>query len=436
MMKIKEWLSKYIKQASAVTAIAFIVCFFAVPVVMASQEWNDHDRSKKVLARDLAKDYLESCAPNAILFSFGDNDTYPLWYAQEVEGIRPDVRVINTSLLGIDWYLNQLRYKVNKSAPIDVVWTPEQIEGRKRDIAIYRSQPQFPENRYYDLYDMMKNYLGNDANMDERGYAFFPVKKVSVPVNENTVIANQTVNATDSVVSEVRFEIPKNILYKNDLAILNIIAANQWKRPVYFTMFYDDLGFAPYLRRDGLTYRFVPVENSPINDEVMFNNIMKKFGYGNAQIPGVYFDEENRRHLNTIRRAHAELAIDLAQKNKQQEARQVLEKADKMMLQENFPYGMVSRSNEHNRISMMFLEACYRSEDSVLAKKVASSVKTDLQQQIKYYNGLTGKKAENMQYEKSAAENLLKMLNEMQQFFTKSASADTLLPTLQSKPIE
>lgn len=436
MMKIKEWLSKYIKQASAVTAIAFIVCFFAVPVVMASQEWNDHDRSKKVLARDLAKDYLESCAPNAILFSFGDNDTYPLWYAQEVEGIRPDVRVINTSLLGIDWYLNQLRYKVNKSAPIDVVWTPEQIEGRKRDIAIYRSQPQFPENRYYDLYDMMKNYLGNDANMDERGYAFFPVKKVSVPVNENTVIANQTVNATDSVVSEVRFEIPKNILYKNDLAILNIIAANQWKRPVYFTMFYDDLGFAPYLRRDGLTYRFVPVENSPINDEVMFNNIMKKFGYGNAQIPGVYFDEENRRHLNTIRRAHAELAIDLAQKNKQQEARQILEKADKMMLQENFPYGMVSRSNEHNRISMMFLEACYRSEDSVLAKKVASSVKTDLQQQIKYYNGLTGKKAENMQYEKSAAENLLKMLNEMQQFFTKSASADTLLPTLQSKPIE
>jgi hypothetical protein len=99
---------------------------------MASQEWDDHDRSKKVMARDLAKNYLESCAPNAILFSFGDNDTYPLWYAQEVEGIRKDVRVVNYSLLGIDWYINQLRYKINDSDPIDVLWSADKIEGSKQ----------------------------------------------------------------------------------------------------------------------------------------------------------------------------------------------------------------------------------------------------------------------------------------------------------------
>ena len=119
----------------------------------------------------MAKDYLESCAPNAILFTFGDNDTYPLWYAQEVEGIRPDIRVINTSLLGIDWYINQLRYKVNNSPAIDVIWSAEQIEGRKRDYIFYNPQPQFPENRYYDLYDMMKNYVGSDdkSKMVNRG---------------------------------------------------------------------------------------------------------------------------------------------------------------------------------------------------------------------------------------------------------------------------
>ncbi len=117
-----------------------LVCLLAVPVLMAAQEWDDHDRSKKVIARDLAKDYLESCAPNAILFTFGDNDTYPLWYAQEVEGIRPDIRVINYSLLGIDWYINQMRYKVNKSDPIDVIWTADQIQGRKRDYIRYQPQ--------------------------------------------------------------------------------------------------------------------------------------------------------------------------------------------------------------------------------------------------------------------------------------------------------
>ena len=134
VLYVKELFTKFIKNSMAASYAAAAICLLAVPVLMASQEWDDHDRSKKLLARDLAIDYLESCAPNAILISFGDNDTYPLWYAQEVQGIRRDIRVINSSLLGTDWYINQLRYKVNESDPIDPIWTAAQIEGANSDI--------------------------------------------------------------------------------------------------------------------------------------------------------------------------------------------------------------------------------------------------------------------------------------------------------------
>ncbi len=423
VLKVRDWLSKGLSQAAA-ASVATAICLLAVPVLMAQQEWDDHDRSKKELPRDLAKDYLESCAPNAILFTYGDNDTYPLWYAQEVEGIRKDVRVINFSLLGIDWYINQLRYKVNESDPIDVIWTPEQIEGGKRDYILYRPQPGIPENAFYDLYDVMKNYVGSDdpAKMDDRGNGealnTYPVKKLSVPVDKALVLKNGTVNATDSVVSELRFEIPKGALVKNDLALLNIIAANRWQRPIYFTSPSADLGFDQYIRRDGLSYRLVPVENSRVNTDWMLDKAMNKFAFGNANVKGVYFDEENRRHLNSIRTAYSELAMDLAGKNRKEEARKVLEKADKMLESAgNFDYGMTSRGNQHNRNSLLFLQACYMADDTTLANKVAASVKKDLQQQVRYYNSLGGQRAENMGDEKRMAENYLQGLDQLQSVY-------------------
>ena len=421
---------KAVKSPQVITYGSFIIALL-VPVLMGAQEWDDHDRSKKQLPRDMARDYLESCAPNAILFSFGDNDTYPLWYAQEVEGIRTDVRVINTSLLGIDWYINQLRYKVNNSDSIDVIWSKAQIEGRKRDYILYQPKPQFPENRYYDLYDMMKNYVGSDdpnkmlVNGDD-SYNTFPVRKVSVPVDLNTVKANGTVNANDSVVPELRFDLPgRNALMKNDLAILNIIAANKWKRPIYFTMQYGELGFQNFLRKDGMAYRLVPVEGSPINTEWMYKLLMdpNKWKYGNANLPGVYYDEENRRHLNDIRRADIELSFDLIMKGREEDARKVLEKSDKMILEENYAYGEVSRNNEHNRLSLAFLEACYRAGDQKLAAKVSASVKKDLQQQVRYYDALTDLKAENMDYEKRTAAALLQQLDQLEKTFGPGKSA-------------
>ena len=436
VLKVRDWIASAVSQTTA-ASIATVVCLLAVPTIMAQQEWDDHDRSKKVLARDLAKDYLESCAPNAILMSFGDNDTYPLWYAQEVEGIRKDIRVINNSLLGIDWYINQLRYKVNESDPIDVIWSAEQIEGAKMNYIRYKANPAIPETKYYNLYDMMKNYIGGKVGAEDQGDGnaepTFPVHKVSVPVDKSVVLANHTVNAKDSVVSELRIDIPKQALQKNDLAVLNIIAANNWQRPIYFTSPYGELGFGKYLRKDGLSYRLVPVEGDEINADWAMDKLMNKFGFGNADLKGVYYDEENRRHLNSIRSSYAELASYLAAKGRKEEARKVLNKVDKGMLEENFAYGMVSRGNSHNRSSLMFLNACYLAEDKALIAKVSASIKKDLQQQVKYYNSLDGRNAENMSEEKRYAESYLNAMDQMEKQYTQPKIT---LPEIGSKVIK
>ena len=421
VLYVRDLINRFTSSSIATYAAAGL-CLLAVPVLMASQEWDDHDRGKKVLARDLAIDYLESCAPNAIVISFGDNDTYPLWYAQEVEGIRRDIRVINSSLLGTDWYINQLRYKINQSDPMDPIWTPDQIEGAKRDVVYYMPKPGIDPNQYMDLYTMMKDYAGSDdpTKIEIRGgdtLNVFPSKKVSIPVDVNLVRSNGTVNPGDSVLSEMKFEIPKNALFKNDAAILNIIAANKWKRPIYFTSEYRDLGFLQYLRQDGLTNRLVPVANSPVNKDWVYDKMMKKFVFGNANVAGVYFDEENRRHLNSIRLAYAQAAGNLADNNRKEEAKKMLEKADKGMLEENFPYGMVSRFQQHNYISLQFLEACYKAGDTALAQKVSRSVKKDLEQQMNYYANLNENKQDFFRSDNEQAANFLRGIQQIESMY-------------------
>jgi hypothetical protein len=394
---VKEKLEKYLKGSASNYAAAGL-CFLAVPVLMGSQEWDDHDRSKKTLARDLAKDYLESCPPNAILFSFGDNDTYPLWYAQEVEGIRPDVRVVVNSLLGTDWYMNELRYKINQSAPFDVIFTPEQIQGNKRDAIYYNALPGFDQKKYYDLYTMLKDVIASDdpkytsPTEDGETVNMFPVRKFSVPVDLSKVKANGTAYANDSVVNELHLDLPnRSFLLKNDLAILAIVASSKWERPICFTSTAElnDLGLAKYTRLTGLSYRLVPVENGNVDNDAAYKTVMEKFGYGNADKSGVYYDEENRRHLNSIRLAHAQIAMSLAQAGKKDSARQVLEHFDSHVKESNFPYGMTSnRGNQQDGISLEFLQACYLAGDSNLARKVETSLRRDLQQQMRYYKSL------------------------------------------------
>ena len=397
VLQIKDWLSKLTSQ-SVSNAAAALVCLLAVPVLMATEEWDDHDRSKKQTARDLAKNYLESCAPNAILFTFGDNDTYPLWYAQEVEGIRKDIRVINYSLLGIDWYINQMRYKVNESAPIDVIWSADQIEGGKRDyVRFFEREGITDQKRYVDLYSLMHDFIGSDdpsaqlQMQDGSMMNYLPVKKLSLPVDVAAVRKNGTVEPGDSVATEIRFDLPKDMLLKNDMAVLNIIAANKWSRPIYFTSPFGELGFGQYLRSEGQAYRLVPVAGqNMINSRVSYEVLKNKFAFGSANIPGVYFDEENRRHLVGIRQSYAEAANQLAMEGQTEKAKELLNIADKNLLAENFPYGLVSRQNQHNTISIQFLEAAYKAGDKKLAAKVSASLSKDLNEQLAYYAYIGG----------------------------------------------
>jgi hypothetical protein len=444
VMYVKELFEKFTNSKLANYASAAL-CLLAVPIIMGTQEWDDHNRGNKTIARDLAIDYLQSCAPNAILITFGDNDTYPLWFAQEVLGIRRDIRVINSSLMGTDWYLNQLRYKVNKSAPIDVIWTPQQIIGSTRDAIYY--YPDAPgakvdQTKPMDLYTMMKDYAGSDDpnKMVQNGgddLNIFPTKKVEIPVDTNFVRENGTVNPGDSVVSEVQFDIPKNALGKNESAILNIMAANKWKRPIYFTSPYDELGFQQYLRTDGLTYRFVPVKNGEVNRDWCYNIMMNKFVFGNCDKPGVYYDEENRRHLNTIRMQFAQVASNLADNGRKEDAKRLLERCDSMMLQQNFPYGLVSRRQQQDQISGQFLLAAYKAGDSVLAKKVSDALRKDLEQQVSYFNSLDENKQAPLAYENQIVQQLLQQVQGMEQYFKSNAIAnpETRGPVINNMPV-
>ncbi|HEY4108492.1 DUF2723 domain-containing protein [Puia sp.] len=402
VIAIQQLLTRYLPRlphpASAWSAAA--LCLLAVPTLMASQEWDDHDRSKKTLARDLAVDYLESCPPNAILFSFEDNDTYPIWYAQEVEHVRPDVRVIINTLSGTDWLINQLRYKVNDAAPVDVLFTPEEVMGDRKTIVYFTDRlPGFDKDKYYDLYDTFKTVLAKDdpryMTESESGMQLnlLPTRKFSVPVDARQVLANGTTHPGEPITPQLRLDISprKNYLLKNEIAMLAIIAANNWKRPICFTSpgEISDLGLDKYVRNHGMTYELTPLENARVDNDVAYKYITTKFQYGHAGTPGVYFDEENRRRLNLIKLAHAEIAGSLAAAGRKADARRVLENYDHNVDINNFPYGMTcNRANADNSYSLYFLETCYAADDAVLAAKVAASIKKDLLQQMQYYQSL------------------------------------------------
>jgi hypothetical protein len=288
---------------------------------------------------------------------------------------------------------------------------------KKAGITLAPGQPM-------DLYTMMKDYAGSDdPNKTEQGRGgevlnIFPSRRVSVPVDINVVRQNGTVNANDSVESEIVFDIPKGILYKNDAAVLNMIAANKWKRPIYFTSpDAGGLGLQDYMRQDGLTYRLVPVRGSEVNADWVYDKMMNKFSFGNANLPGVYFDEENRRHLISIRLAYAQAAGNLADAGRKEDAKKMLYKVDTMMLEENFPYGMASRRQQHNQTSLQMLIAAYKCGDTVLANKITKSVQTDLTQQMEYYNSLDEDKQAGLEIERYYVQNMLKAIPQIKQSF-------------------
>jgi hypothetical protein len=415
VLQVITWFNRFLNHKMA-AIFATLVCLLAVPTLMAQQEWDDHDRSKKTLALDLARNYLESCPPNAILFTFGDNDTYPLWYAQEVEGIRPDVRVVVNSLLGSDWYMKELGYKVNQSGKFDVIFNDEQIAADRLEIAIYNEDvqkllPNFDPYQFYNLDSVFRNFVANPQyKVKEYGRwcNVLPTLNFKTPIDKAGAIKAGIAKPSDNILDELMISLRTGGLSKNDLAMLAIISTTQFKRPVCFTSNQElnKLGIDKYIRLRGMSYELVPFEvQNPINTEVAYENVMKKFAFGNAKNPDVYFDEENRRHLSFMRLNIFQIAqglindglIQLQQTgdssllvSNKKKASQVLRKFDSETNERNFPYGMTSNrgDNSHNRISYYFLQTCYDAGDTLLAKKVSASLLKDLNQQVDYYKSL------------------------------------------------
>lgn len=422
---------KVIKNGKLSAVIAGVICLLAVPLLMSCQEWDDHDRHQKTLARDIAEDYLHSCDKNAILFTGGDNDTYPLWYVQEVEGVRPDIRIIITTLLGTDWFINQLATKVNESPAIAMDWTPDKYLGSKRDY-LYYYPGKVSADQYFPLEDVM-NFIDSDdpkaqITLPQSGETmnYLPTQNFILPVDKQKVLKNGTVPLADSseIVSQVRFSDKKNAYMKNDLAELQVFAANHWNRPIYFTNPSLSQGLDDYMETDGLTYRLVPYQKANdttdqdmdnVNTDKMYEVLMHQFHFGGAQIPGTYFDEPNRRELETIRSVYERLGITLAEEGKKDSALNVLNYCDKNLLTENYPYGLVSGQNIHDYTSAQYANAYYMAGDPVKARSIAAAVMADCSQQLSYYNSLSADQfTGDLQQEAKTAQYLIGQLQAMQ----------------------
>jgi len=332
--------------------LVIITSIILVPGILLTENLDDHDRSGRYMTRDYAINYLESCAPNAILFTYGDNDTFPLWYVQEVEGVRPDIKIINMSYLGMDWYISQHLIASNKAAPIPFSFDEHQYYTGTRDAVLFRDRIEDPVS----LAEAMK-FLGSD---DERTRIkmrngqlldYFPSKNFYIPVDKQKVIQNGTVQHKDSslIADRVEFSIDKEYITKSEMAVLNIIAANDWDRPVYVVhslLHTGNIFFTEWLQFEGLAYRFVPVKTKPgnlysghVNTDILYDNVMNKFVWGNVNNPDVYLDDYNKREIKIIqaRFMFARLAEELVNEGEKVKATEVVDKMFELFPDERIP---------------------------------------------------------------------------------------------------
>lgn len=386
------------------TIAAFLLCLATVPALMAKEGWNDHNRSGKTLAKATAKNTLLSCPPGAILFTQGDNDTYPLWYLQEVEGIRPDVRVIITELLNADWYIEQLQYKINDADAVPMIWSKADYMGDNNNYIPYYEHPQIPKDRYFDLYEIctfinskdQRNKLSNNTG---KQVSFLPSRNFSLSFPPEGPEDNAL--ASDSS-HKMYFGIRENGIQKKELAIMNIIAANAkagWKRPVYFNGSYpnreDVLGLSPYMRMEGIVYRLAPFKREDFQPESrQVNNIdvakslqhfTALYQYGGAEKNNVYFDEKNRVMLVAYRLNSIQLADRLSGMGRKKEAEQLL---DKMLLR------ITPESYPHDDLSLYMAEAYYHAGALQKGAALAAILSNNAKQDMLWINDL-GEKQKN-----------------------------------------
>ncbi len=334
-------------------ALVTLVSIVLVPGILAAENWDDHNRSGRYMTRDYAKNYLESCAPNAILFTYGDNDTFPLWYVQEVEGVRPDIKIINMSYLGMDWYIYQQTFATNDAPPVPFTFDRSKYYMGRMDAVLFQDRIKGS----VELSEAMK-FLGSDdtrtkvkvtsgAMMD-----YLPSRNFHITVDKNKVLASGTVKPEDAdlIADKVEFKISGSMIAKNEMAVLNMIAANNWERPIYIDhslLYTDNIHFLDWLQFEGLAYRFVPIKsqrqgimNGHIDTDILYDNVMNKFVWGNVNDPDVFLDEYNKKQINIMQSRYmfARLADALNSEGKKEKAIEVVDRMFEIFPNEKIPY--------------------------------------------------------------------------------------------------
>ncbi|MCX2475774.1 DUF2723 domain-containing protein [Pedobacter sp. MC2016-05] len=346
-LAIKEWVFKKLSATNGAVA-ATVIGLLAAPVIMAQQGWDDHDRSTKMVPHDIALDYLESCAPNAILFTYGDNDTYPLWYIQEVENVRPDIRIVNLSLFDTDWYINGARKKQNESAPLPITMKPEQYVQGERDVMPYDDYKIAGAVELKNIVDLLLSNDDNDkvAMQDGTKSNFLPTKNFKITIDPKQVLSTGTVSAANAskIVPEMTWTFNKGYVTKGTLAMLDILAHNDWKRPIYFASTVPSEqynGLDKYLYSEGLALRLMPLQPDTttseeraeqLNTPVLYNNVMTKFKWGNMK-NATYLDPQSSDDTFIFTNIFSNLAGSLIKEGKTTEAKKVVDKYYEVMPQ-------------------------------------------------------------------------------------------------------
>ncbi|MDR1813453.1 MAG: DUF2723 domain-containing protein [Tannerella sp.] len=331
-------------------AVASLACLF-VPLQMASQTWDDHDRSGRYIARDFGSNYLQSCEPNAIIFTHGDNDTFPLWYVQEVEGVRTDVRVCNTSYLQTDWYINQMKRQAYNSDPLPISWSFKDYLQGKREFIYFMPRSEQPQP--LDLGTAL-NFVKSDDARSKMVYGrdsldYLPTNKLTLKIDSASVVANHTVNPEYEpfIMKEMNFDFSgKNSISKVDAITLDMLNTNKWERPVYYaiTVPGEIYGFfSGNIQKTGLAFQVTPMNTRDnrlqVNTRKMYDNVMNKFKWGGLEKPGLYLDETVMRMCKSQRGViFADLAISLLEEGKIDSAKKVLDKCLEVFPEANVPF--------------------------------------------------------------------------------------------------
>lgn len=346
-------------------AQALVMLSMLVPVLMASEGWDDHSRARRRTGVDFAKNYLDSLQPNAILFTNGDNDTFPLWYVQEVEGYRTDVRICNLSLLNTDWYIDQMKRQAYDSNPLPIKMDEEKYRQGTRDLVILDA-PRNPAVPYANLGEALEVALDDNKKRKYGGgksFNYFPSNSFRIAVDSAAIVQHGVLKAEEmpQMLDAIEFTLsgsngsPKSYILKNQLAVLDMIHNNNWERPIYFAVTTGPdsyMGLQEYFRLEGLAYRLVPIryprnENpnafGGVDSDLMYETVMDKWSWGGMDNleDGIYMDENNRRMVTNFRLQMSILAEALLEQNEPEKALDICEEMIVRMPAKNVPLSRV-----------------------------------------------------------------------------------------------